>query len=68
MNIIETEELKFPKETYDALDVYKLEQVRGHLVDVMVKYKGGDKALESLLSAALSASYNLRIAIEESLV
>ena len=68
MNIIETEQLKFPKETYDALDVYKLERVRSHLIDVMIKYKGDDKALESLLSDALSASYNLRIAVEESLV
>ena len=69
MNIIETEELKFPKETFDALDVYKLERVRSHLIDVMIKYKGtaGDN-MDKLLTNALISCAKLRLAIEESLV
>ena len=67
MNIIAEEVAQFPKETFDALDVYKLERVRSHLIDVMIKYKGDDAYLESLLSDALISCAHLRVAIEGSL-
>ena len=67
MNIITEEQVQFPQETFDALDVYKLERVRSHLIDVMIKYKGDDASLESLLSDALISCAHLRVAIESSL-
>jgi len=67
MNIITEEPAQFPQETFDALDVYKMEQVRSHIIDVMIKYKEEDEYLEALISDALLSCSKLRAAIESSL-
>ena len=68
MNIIAEEPSQFPEETFDAVDVYKLERVRTHLMGIMIKYEGNDEHLESLISNAAISCAKLRQAIEESLV
>jgi len=67
MNIIAEEPAQFPKETFNAVDVYKLERARSHILDIMIKYKGVDDVMDRLITDALISCANLRKAIEESL-
>jgi len=67
MNVIIEEPIQFPQETFDALDVYKMERVRSHIIDIMIKYTGNDEYFESLISNALISCGKLRVAIESSL-
>jgi len=66
MNIIAEEPAQFPQETFNAVDIYRMEQVRSVLVDMMCKYRGEDSKLDALLSDALASSHQLRKAMEES--
>ena len=69
MNIIAEEVAQFPKETFDAVDVYKLERARSHILDILIKYRGTDgDVMDRLITEALISCAKLRKAIEESLV
>jgi len=68
MNTIQEEMKTFPRETFNANDVYSLERVRSRIIRIMIKYNGDDPHLESLLSDALLSCGILRSVIEEGIV
>ena len=67
MNIISEEQPQFPQETFNIVDVHKMEVVRRYLIDIMFKVEDKGGKLDELVSNALLASYALREAIEKSL-